>query len=129
MVLLGGSIGAANAAATKPSSHQPRDVVCLQALCLPWAVNRWKHRHIPGGLPAANRQACCQAVGQGTLSNIIMLVGALALAAGPFSLPMIGDLPWILLYGMHEYAWRCQQKYGKVFKVCGGGSNRRELRT
>jgi len=38
-------------------------------------------------------------------------------SAGPFSLPLIGDLPWIVMYGMHEYAWRCQQKYGKIFKV------------
>jgi hypothetical protein len=38
-------------------------------------------------------------------------------AAGPFSLPLIGDLPWIVKYGMHEYGWRCQQKYGKIFKV------------
>jgi hypothetical protein len=22
------------------------------------------------------------------------------------------------MHGMHEYGWRCQQKYGKVFKVC-----------
>jgi hypothetical protein len=21
------------------------------------------------------------------------------------------------MYGLHEYCWRCQQKYGKIFKV------------
>jgi hypothetical protein len=36
---------------------------------------------------------------------------------GPFSLPFIGDLPWIVLYGMHEYGVMCQKKYGEVFKV------------
>lgn len=38
-------------------------------------------------------------------------------AAGPFSLPLIGDLPWIFKYGLHEYGLMCHRKYGKIFKV------------
>lgn len=58
------------------------------AVVLPWAVNRWKYRHIPG----------------------------------PFSLPLIGDLPWIFKYGLHEYGLMCNRKYGNIFKIYTGNS-------
>jgi hypothetical protein len=41
-------------------------------------------------------------------------------AAGPFSLPLIGDLPWIFKYGLHEYGLMCNRKYGNIFKVRQG---------
>lgn len=71
--------------------QHPMSVLLLAGLLsvlVPWAVNRWKYRHIPG----------------------------------PFSWPLIGDLPWIVQYGLHDYGLMCQRKYGRIFKIYTGNT-------